>query len=86
VRQREGEGEGECGSKLPLLRLPGEIRNQIYEYFLTQSTFIFISKDTPNPRFSKFSRYGLQESLRPDLALVFTCRKIHHEAALLAFS
>jgi hypothetical protein len=45
-----------------------------------------MAKGMPDTRFDKFCRYGLRDIVRPDLALIRTCRKIHHEAALLVFN
>jgi len=59
----------------PLLRLPGEIRNHIYEHVLGQRTYalwVYSFKATythPN-----------------DLALLRVCRKVYDEAKLLPFS
>ncbi|KAI9780223.1 MAG: hypothetical protein M1835_004532 [Candelina submexicana] len=53
----------------PLLSLPAELRNQIYEEVL---------KNKP--------RKYVDEQLKVDISILFTCRKIYNEASLLPFA
>lgn len=60
----------------PLLRLPGELRNRIYEFIFEDITFeikhsAYIPTQSPNPRPVH------------NLALLQTCRQIHSEAKVL---
>lgn len=63
----------------PLLRLPGELRNHIYEKVFTVINPLCFSRTT-RP-FKKFHR-----SVPFDLSLLYVCRKIYHDTALLPFS
>jgi hypothetical protein len=62
----------------PLLRLPQEIRDQIYGYVFTHDTYIFRSI---SPRVA-----GLVQSKATSVGLVSACRRLHHETALLPFT
>ncbi|CAE7000757.1 hypothetical protein CFE70_001059 [Pyrenophora teres f. teres 0-1] len=62
----------------PLLRLPAELRNQIYEYALGGHIFYFYtecSNEYPHDRF-----------FHNDIALVYVCRQLNAETALLPYA
>ena len=63
----------------PLLRLPGELRNQIYEYVFSSEEFLFI--DEANGTLKLECRNGWYKHA----ALSRTCRQIHEETRLLSF-
>ncbi|KAH5507558.1 hypothetical protein HBI29_122440 [Parastagonospora nodorum] len=62
----------------PLLRLPGELRNRIYEYALNIGTFHFTARSEssrkPRPNF-----FGLRTPKPHALALLCVCRRIYPE-------
>jgi hypothetical protein len=62
----------------PLLRLPQEIRDQIYEYAFTNDTYTFRSISP--------SVAGLVQSKTNSVGLISTCRRLYHETALLPFT
>ncbi|KAH7076561.1 hypothetical protein BKA63DRAFT_468319 [Paraphoma chrysanthemicola] len=69
----------------PFLRLPGEIRNMIYEYHFTPGTFI-IRRSRGRER-----RNPIQNRLHPNsnrplgIPLLLVYRQIHRETALLPY-
>ncbi|KAI4707661.1 hypothetical protein J4E89_007766 [Alternaria sp. Ai002NY15] len=62
----------------PFLRLPGEIRNQIYAY---------VFRDTMIPKFSQMFKADLERRLPvpADLRLLTVSRQVHAETRLLPF-
>ena len=63
-----------------MLRLPGEIRNEVYSYVLYRDPWISIGcLKVPDSTTSKSGRKSV-------LALLATCRAIYSEARLLPFS
>ncbi|KAH3945538.1 hypothetical protein HBI56_095650 [Parastagonospora nodorum] len=62
----------------PLLRLPGELRNRIYEYALNIGTFHFTARSEssrkPRPNF-----FGLRTPKPHAFALLCVCRRIYPE-------
>jgi hypothetical protein len=74
-------------SALPLLRLPGEIRNRIYEYVFSDQT-IHTVMDGPSGTIKlscKTTYDQSDDSYEKYIALTKTCRQIHQEARLLPF-
>jgi len=71
----------------PLLRLPGELKNHIYEYVLTVSYPLCFSRKKHATKKTKKSRdKKLLRVIQFDISLLHVCRKIHHDTALLPFS
>jgi len=71
----------------PLLRLPSELKNLIYEYVLTVSyPLCFTRKKHPTKKTKKSRDKKLLRGVQYDLSLLRVCRKIHHDTALLPFS
>jgi hypothetical protein len=64
----------------PLLRLPAELRNQIFRYALGGETWNFVVRESNRHRVRNCS--GFQHAL----ALLAVCRQIYAETALLPFS
>jgi hypothetical protein len=70
----------------PLLRLPAELRNQIYEYALTSTEPLAFSwKKSPLEKKKRRNGIQLSSGAPPGLALLFVCRKTHYETVLLPF-
>ncbi|KAF2624547.1 hypothetical protein BU25DRAFT_461074 [Macroventuria anomochaeta] len=73
----------------PFLRLPGEVRNRIYEHALGGKHISYLyprlySADRNHLR--KFGHNGLEANIVPKLLhLTITCRQIHDETDLLIF-
>jgi hypothetical protein len=61
----------------PLLRLPGELRNTIYEYVLDEGGYTFIIPHRPARAFGE---------RKNRLAPLSVCRRIHQETVLLPLS
>jgi hypothetical protein len=69
----------------PLLRLPGEIRNEIYAYVLGNKHYcVATSNHIDHDTGQTLSPNGFLTSSK-DLALLTVCRQIHTEAHLLPF-
>lgn len=64
----------------PLLRLPAELRNQIFQYALGCKTWTFLVRESHQQTVYVPSR------LEHALALLAVCRQIYAETALLPFS
>jgi hypothetical protein len=70
----------------PLLQLPGEIRNKIYQYALG-GHHIYLNEHQPS--FKRLIIRGVdgKQTSKGDLfALGYTCRQTHSESAILLFS
>ncbi|KAJ4372416.1 hypothetical protein N0V83_004190 [Neocucurbitaria cava] len=68
-----------------LLRLPGEIRNQIYEYIFRGHTLYLCQKTFDAPPDMQKQKKTMIHYKRERLALLETCRQICAEARLLPF-
>ncbi|KAF7193304.1 hypothetical protein HII31_05398 [Pseudocercospora fuligena] len=67
----------------PFLRLPGELRNQIYEYALIVQDTI----DIPNTLSLKDpSKFHVLSGDHPNIHLLATCRQIRREALSICYS
>lgn len=77
----------------PLLRLPAEIRNLIYEYILTKGAYTFgrlyePQKPCPTKPRKKFRSWGVLQKIFPGSnanSLLRVCRQIPFETSLLPF-
>jgi hypothetical protein len=72
-------------SAFPLLRLPGEIRNRIYEYVFSDQT-IHTVMDGPSGTIKlscKTTYDQSDDSYEKYIALTKTCRQIHYETYVL---
>ncbi|KAI4706353.1 hypothetical protein J4E89_009087 [Alternaria sp. Ai002NY15] len=84
-QQSESERDqiSQQNAKSPLLRLPAELRNQIFALALTQPTIeIFWSE--PHLKF-KFHEDCRPDYVRQPLNLLFVCRQTHAETATLPY-
>ncbi|KAF2833552.1 hypothetical protein CC86DRAFT_400176 [Ophiobolus disseminans] len=74
----------------PLLRLPAELRNRIYE-FTFLGTGVKIQSLVPRSRNPRWMRQNLisnlesQSAWRTALSLLGSCRQIHHEALSISY-
>jgi hypothetical protein len=75
----------------PLLDLPGEIRNCIYDYVFTVGTYTFTRQIT-HSRLGRHVEYITSRlpvahsgNISPEVALTYTCRQIYSESKLLSF-
>lgn len=70
----------------PLLQLPGEIRNKIYQYALG-GHHIYLDEHQPSFKRLVIRRADGKRISKDDLfALGYTCRQTHSESAILLFS
>ncbi|KAF2831205.1 hypothetical protein CC86DRAFT_269165, partial [Ophiobolus disseminans] len=63
----------------PLLRLPGELRNRVYEFVLHQNPRRYLRS------FQTSSMWHQGPNLR-NLSILSVCKKTHHDTALLPFA
>jgi len=68
----------------PLLRLPAEIRNEIYAYILTEPDATYHFDYRPYP-YGECVSHGSSVKQPNRLALLRTCRQVFYEAAKLPF-
>ena len=75
------------GPKSALLSLPPEIRNSIYSYVFDGKHCLDLWGNYEQPKHHVFANCADKPyAPRPDLSLLFVCRQVYSEAALLAYS
>lgn len=75
------------GPKSALLSLPPEIRNNIYIYVFDGKGCLDLWGNYEQPKHHVFANCADKPyAPRPDLSLLFVCRQVYSEAALLAYS
>ncbi|KAH6638259.1 hypothetical protein C7974DRAFT_157487 [Boeremia exigua] len=74
-------------SEAPLLRLPAELRNRIWEYTLGGNIFDVVFVETYKGRYVEEKTFVHSRTFKPNTnALLQVCRQIYMETALIPFS
>jgi hypothetical protein len=70
----------------PFLRLPGEIRNIVYEYALTDGTYDFVQTSLEDTGSARSREFKMTKHKNSGLALLQVCRDIYDDTRLLPFN
>jgi len=72
-------------SNSPLLRLPAEIRNQIYDYVIGGQAYVIHKRSRRKPPYYLARRDFIGFHWREQTALPRTCRQFRHDTSVLFF-